>query len=501
MARKAKKSQTKSASLSAALSPLPDEQDSDEESVISTLNLLSNGVDDSVLAAKTKSLTACRYITMLLFRSNKITDVGMTALAQALKNNTTVKEIYLDLGWNKVGIAGWTSFSAALARNTSVETLTISNSLSDDGAVVLFEAVKSNATLVKLDLGNNSIGQNGAAMLAEALECNTSLSTLDLSYNAIRDVEYTALLCVLKECNISLTRIEIDFDWFGSPNADAISKVVSANRAGIRLVHAHGELDLSSKAFREHAEILSEDLATNTTVTVLNLGSNWIYDDGVVHIANTLAKKNHTLVEIRLSDNGIAARGALALASVLRENATLQVLDLSNNFIGDGGARALFPALKRNTSLTKLALGSNGFGIGGVVADALTCNTSLATLDLSCNCIEAEGAMVLLKALQGYNNTLLKLNLEGNRHISPGFLDVIDSMLASRRFLRFLVNNLQKPINERVIPYVIRAMPQCSLHCKKPLLTHCPEAAGNAGSIYYLTRAAVSKIVGSACLR
>jgi hypothetical protein len=58
----------------------------------------------------------------------------------------------------------------------SAETVIIYQNLSDDGAVLLLEALKSNTTVSKLLLGRSQVGKKGVAMLAQALECNTTLS-------------------------------------------------------------------------------------------------------------------------------------------------------------------------------------------------------------------------------------------------------------------------------------------------------------------------------------
>jgi Ran GTPase-activating protein (RanGAP) involved in mRNA processing and transport len=50
------------------------------------------------------------------------------------------------------------------------------NSIGDDGAKALAEALKTNSTLTTLDLQNNSIGPDGAKALAEALKTNSTVT-------------------------------------------------------------------------------------------------------------------------------------------------------------------------------------------------------------------------------------------------------------------------------------------------------------------------------------
>ncbi|KAH7042934.1 hypothetical protein BKA57DRAFT_495529 [Linnemannia elongata] len=74
------------------------------------------------------------------------------------------------------------------------------NSIRDDGAEALSEALKINSTLTTLNLNDNSIGENGAEALSEALNDNSTFTTLDL-----------------------------DSNWIGENGAVALSKACSAN--------------------------------------------------------------------------------------------------------------------------------------------------------------------------------------------------------------------------------------------------------------------------------
>ncbi|KAG0275391.1 hypothetical protein BGZ97_010305, partial [Linnemannia gamsii] len=74
----------------------------------------------------------------------------------------------------------------ALKTNSTLITLNLEgNSIGDDGAKALSEALKTNSTLTTLDLGSNSIRDDGAKALAEALKTNSTLTTLKLQGNSI----------------------------------------------------------------------------------------------------------------------------------------------------------------------------------------------------------------------------------------------------------------------------------------------------------------------------
>ena len=57
------------------------------------------------------------------------------------------------------------------------------NAIGALGAAVCADALRSNHTLLRLNLRGNDLGPEGAAMLADALETNCTISALDLGSN------------------------------------------------------------------------------------------------------------------------------------------------------------------------------------------------------------------------------------------------------------------------------------------------------------------------------
>lgn len=62
--------------------------------------------------------------------------------------------------------------------------------LSDDGASLLFDAIKVNTTLTYLNLSGNMFADSGAGLLSDAFEVNTALTNLDLSSNGC-DIKFS----------------------------------------------------------------------------------------------------------------------------------------------------------------------------------------------------------------------------------------------------------------------------------------------------------------------
>ncbi|KAF8925220.1 hypothetical protein BGZ58_001000, partial [Dissophora ornata] len=67
------------------------------------------------------------------------------------------------------------------------------------------EALKTNSTLINLNLAVNSIGDNGAVAPSEALKTNSTLTTLHLSNNSIRSKGAQALSEALKTNSTPIT--------------------------------------------------------------------------------------------------------------------------------------------------------------------------------------------------------------------------------------------------------------------------------------------------------
>ena len=92
-----------------------------------------------------------------------------------------------------------------LKTNSTLVELNINeNNLGDEGAKAFAEALKSNVALIDLSLEQNLISDEGAKALAKALKHNAALTILLLSYNSIGDEGAKALANIPKD-NLVLT--------------------------------------------------------------------------------------------------------------------------------------------------------------------------------------------------------------------------------------------------------------------------------------------------------
>jgi len=158
-------------------------------------------------------------------------------------------------------------------------------------------------------------------------------------------------------------------------------------------------------------EVIGEALKTNSTLTSIILD---IRDEGGQVIREVL-KNNSTLTSINLAWNLIGVEGCKAICEALKCNSTLTSINLESNQIGVEGGKAIGEALKTNSTLRSINLEGNGIGGEGgkAIGEALKSNSTLTSVQLAFNRIGNEGGKVIGEALKS-NSTLTSINLEGN---------------------------------------------------------------------------------------
>lgn len=149
--------------------------------------------------------------------------------------------------------------------------------------------------------------------------------------------------------------------------------------------------------------------------------------------------------------NGFLVEGTRELADVLSVNYTLLTLNYQFNNIGDEGCGLLAEALRINTSLTSLNLSNNNIGPRGVrsLADMLRFNTSLETLLLQYNTLGDPGARLLAEVLALGHVRLREIDVAGNGICEQGARDLAEALTLNQS-LQFLGYSDNKPLNAGV---------------------------------------------------
>ncbi|KAL9188584.1 hypothetical protein ACHAXT_006962 [Thalassiosira profunda] len=122
-------------------------------------------------------------VTGIDLSGRRIGDKGAVRLAEALADNTMVRQLWLR-GCN-VGDEGAKALASCLEQNMAVVDLFLgNNSVGDEGLTAISDALAlSNLTLVSLELDDNNVGEAGIDAFLRALEKNSSLLVASFENN------------------------------------------------------------------------------------------------------------------------------------------------------------------------------------------------------------------------------------------------------------------------------------------------------------------------------
>jgi Ran GTPase-activating protein (RanGAP) involved in mRNA processing and transport len=178
-----------------------------------------------------------------------------------------------------------------------------------------------------LDVKNNNwIDMASAEILRGIIRSNKTIITLDLSWNRFGETT-GAVECIAEGLGSNSTLLEINLSYcaLGDGGVSALAR------------------NLGSR---------------NTTLEKLALRCNYITSTGVGVLLETMEQSSHHLTDLDLTNNPIGNEGASLLARSLLNNAlpNLKRLSLCCCDIGDDGFMALVSALEQNKSLLQLVL-------------------------------------------------------------------------------------------------------------------------------------------------
>lgn len=182
------------------------------------------------------------------------------------------------------------------------------------------------------------------------------------------------------------------------------------------------------------ASLLCQGLAVNCSLTTVDLKANHITGEGCDRLAAALQSSSCRLQSLNLSENDITDLGASALGSMLRENSHLCSLNLDACALSDLGIGALCQGLASNSALKELNLSNNWCKEGGNVANMLSTNTTLESLDLSSCHVSDETLPTMLRSLRdGSNATLKRLFLSFNAFGNAGAGHIADMIMGDSK--------------------------------------------------------------------
>ncbi|KAL7533289.1 hypothetical protein ACHAWF_004442, partial [Thalassiosira exigua] len=159
----------------------------------------------------------------------------------------------IDLSGRRIGDVGASRLAEALADNTQVRQLWLRGcGVGDDGARALASCLEQNMAVVDLFLGNNEVGGAGMEALADALaSSNETLVSLELDDNDVDAAGLDAFLKALED-NQSVLVASFENNPGGDPDRlEAIRDALQEKRDGLNLVSFVVDPDAASTTASE----------------------------------------------------------------------------------------------------------------------------------------------------------------------------------------------------------------------------------------------------------
>ncbi|KAA6426274.1 MAG: hypothetical protein FRX49_03386 [Trebouxia sp. A1-2] len=390
------------------------------------------GVDDLVerLTRGDPSLSSLH-----IFASRKFGREEVQKLCQALRANTTLKELYASghhLTPQTAGMLG-----AMLAANTSLVSICLGDdALGDAGVLELVDGVKQNSTLQKVDLENKGISSKGADSIAAAIQGHQSLQQLVLAHNHLSDEGVRLLQPALA----LLRRLDLRGCHIGSQGAQCLA-------TALREAHSLEVLRLDDNPLTEHGgSALAAGVWHSQSLRELHLCNTGIGDEGLSRLAQALTHASQlTYLDVSacsIGDEGVSDLAdaisdpfhGIADKAMLNEEfhgaaptpAHLHVLKLRDNQISDHGVKELGEAMQQSSSLQDLDLAGNQVGIQG-----LKCLSAASVLQKLClfNCKLGQEAADIVSCFKdnGFSN-VRELDLTGNEVEGPQMQSVLEAV-------------------------------------------------------------------------
>ena len=187
-------------------------------SVLPSLDTLDTNEDIHVILSTNGTLKIIASLWDSIFTDTRLRRLSLIDLqlyqndAKIISDYLRKNQLLLELTLDSVRQSVY-SFdlivNEGIQKNTSIRTLTLAN-LRDIDAATIASLIQHNRVLENLSLTNDNISSNAATLLVDALRTNSTLVTLDLSGNLIGEKERDLFENILRQPHPSVTRINLE---------------------------------------------------------------------------------------------------------------------------------------------------------------------------------------------------------------------------------------------------------------------------------------------------
>ena len=256
----------------------------------------------------------------------------------------------LQLRYMTIQPGGLGNICDALCHHPSLTHLEVGGcNIEDKDADSLGQFIESNRVVTKLKIDPCAISSRGIEIFLPTLRHNTTLSSLSLAGFFLHPTAVHMLAQVLS-MNTSLTELSLCrcstlFPDDVTQLCQSIAKNESLKSIGLSMIHSNGA----------SGQALSEMIRHNSTITQLDISSNWLGAQELRAILKAITT-NSTIRTLNIDDNDLAGEAISALADMLTHNSTLTDLNLWLLSKERNEWDIFLNGLRHNHSITKIGL-------------------------------------------------------------------------------------------------------------------------------------------------
>jgi Ran GTPase-activating protein (RanGAP) involved in mRNA processing and transport len=305
--------------------------------------------------AMLQALTPLRSLTKLLFICERLPRRAVRVVCRLIRSQRSLVELELDCS----SLYGPTAFTLAkvIRKNSSLETLRLRNGfLSKRACKALAGAICSSRSIRCVSWKRDLPYLLCPMPLLEYMSRDLCFKRLEFSGQDCRRPEVLAIARSLVHGS-DLEELRLVDKGSNSCNVLLIGRALSVNdklrSLSLNASQKCWHTDLLSENMEVYCEEFGAALANNRTLQNLQLCFCYISDIGCSSLSRGLMR-NVCLATLDLSSNAIGDRGVGALADALRENSSLESLRLLDCRATDDGVGKLVDALYVNDRLKHL---------------------------------------------------------------------------------------------------------------------------------------------------